>query len=54
MATLLHEYSLNCLSQSGVHHTPYDLAGRLKGMTGNLGDGVGRTYATNLTYDASK
>jgi len=28
----------------------YDIAGRLNSDTGNLGDGVARNYATNITY----
>jgi YD repeat-containing protein len=28
----------------------YDAAGRTSGFIGNLGDGVSRTYATNITY----
>jgi len=30
----------------------YDSAGRTAGFTGNLGDGVSRTYASSLTYNA--
>lgn len=33
-----------------VNYT-YDLAGRASGFTGNLGDGVTRSYATSITYD---
>lgn len=31
----------------------YDGAGRLNSFTGNIGDGVSRTYATNVTYTAA-
>jgi YD repeat-containing protein len=34
-----------------VSYSQFDVAGRLKQFTGNLGDGVTRTYATNITYD---
>ena len=34
-----------------VKYDQFDLVGRLKNFTGNLGDGVQRTYATNITYD---
>jgi RHS repeat-associated protein len=30
----------------------YDAAGRLASLSGNLGDGVSRSYASGLTYDA--
>jgi RHS repeat-associated protein len=30
----------------------YDLAGRLSGLSGNLGDGTTRTYATSMLYTA--
>jgi hypothetical protein len=28
----------------------YDVAGRQSSFSGNIGDGVSRTYATNITY----
>ena len=30
----------------------YDTAGRANSVAGNLGDGVGRTYSTGITYAA--
>lgn len=34
-----------------VDYTQFDAAGRLKEFTGNLGDGIGRTYSTGIGYD---
>ncbi|HEV7904480.1 MAG TPA: hypothetical protein VGO96_11620, partial [Pyrinomonadaceae bacterium] len=34
-----------------VNYSQFDVAGRLKQFTGNLGNGVTRTYATNISYD---
>lgn len=34
-----------------VNYDQFDVAGRLKNFTGNLGDGVTRTYATGISYD---
>jgi RHS repeat-associated protein len=34
-----------------VDYTQFDAAGRLKELTGNLGDGIGRTYSTGIGYD---
>lgn len=34
-----------------VTYSQFDVAGRLKHFAGNLGDGVTRTYATNISYD---
>jgi RHS repeat-associated protein len=34
-----------------VSYDQFDVAGRLKNFTGNLGDGVTRTYATGIGYD---
>jgi RHS repeat-associated protein len=34
-----------------VNYNQFDTAGRLKNMTGNLGDGVTRTYAAGIGYD---
>jgi RHS repeat-associated protein len=34
-----------------VNYDQFDYVGRLKNFTGNLGDGVQRTYATNIAYD---
>jgi len=38
-------------SQHTVSYDQYDVAGRLKNFTGNLGDGLTRTYATGIGYD---
>jgi RHS repeat-associated protein len=40
-------------SGRSVNQTQFDGAGRLQAMTGNLGDGVTRTYAGGIEYDAS-
>lgn len=34
-----------------VNYDQFDAAGRLKSFSGNLGDGVTRTYSTDITYD---
>lgn len=45
--------SVNTKTYPSGHTTSYgyDTAGRLSSFTGNLGDGVSRTYSSNIAYD---
>jgi YD repeat-containing protein len=36
-----------------VNYDQFDVVGRLRNFSGNLGDGALRTYATNINYDAA-